>query len=82
VPKELDQALSRALAKPLDARLQSAVALAAELRSFGAVLDVRAGESGPSELIPLDDDGGGAARWLTLTIVLGGLALAVWYWLR
>ena len=37
--------LARALAKDLDARQQSAVSFAAELRSVAAMFDVRAGET-------------------------------------
>ena len=42
VPPELDPILQRALAKSLEGRCESAAALAAELRSVGAILDERA----------------------------------------
>ena len=72
--------LDRALAKSLDARQQSAVAFAAELRSLLAVLDVRAGESARSELMPLDDDrGGGAGVWVGIAIVVLIVLLGVWF---
>jgi len=80
LPKDLDTTLDRALAKSLDARQQSAVAFAAELRSFLAVLDVRAGESARSELMPLDDDrAGGAGLWVGIAIVVLIALLGVWY---
>ena len=82
LPKELDEMLARALAKDLASRLPSAVAFAAELRSVAAMFDVRAGESVPSSLMPLDDDGGGAGRWWALAALLGGLAVAGWLWFR
>ena len=82
LPKDLDATLGRALAKDLDARLQSAVAFSAELRSFLAVLDVRAGERGTSELLPLDDEGPGTARWWLLALAVVAAALALWYGLR
>ena len=82
LPKELDATLGRALARDPAARQQSAVSFAAELRSVAAMFDVRAGESIPSTLLPLDDDGGGAGRWWALAAVLGGLGVAAWLWLR
>ena len=49
LPKELDSTLGRVLAKGLDTRQQSAVSFAAELRSIAAMLDVRAGDTVPSD---------------------------------
>lgn len=82
LPKELDQMLARALAKDLASRQQSAVSFAAELRSVAAMFDVRAGETIPSSLLPLDDDRGGAGRWWALAAILGGLGAAAWLWFR
>jgi len=82
LPKELDATLARALAKDLGSRQQSAVSFAAELRSVAAMFDVRAGETVPSSLMPLDDDGGGAGRWWAIAAVLGGLGLVGWLWFR
>jgi serine/threonine protein kinase len=83
-PQDLDAILARALAPDLGARQQSAAALAAELRSAAAVLDVRAGEStAPTELISLDDTPDRNAAGL----LAGALAAAavlfalIWYWL-
>ena len=44
VPRELDEVVLRAVAPDPDARYQSAVTLAAELRSVAAILDVRGGD--------------------------------------
>ena len=41
LPRELDLIVAKALAKSLDARYESAATLSAELRSIGAILDVR-----------------------------------------
>jgi serine/threonine protein kinase len=82
LPKELDATLGRALARDPAARQQSAVSFAAELRSVAAMFDVRAGDSIPSTLLPLDDEGGGSGRWWALAAVLGGLGVAAWLWLR
>src|SRR5471032_2331099 len=41
LPAELDPIVAKAMAKSLDQRYDSAVTLAAELRSVGAILDVR-----------------------------------------
>jgi serine/threonine protein kinase len=83
LPRDLDSTLERALAKSLDARLQSAVAFAAELRSFLAVLDVRAGESARSELLPIDDDRvTGTGTWVGVAIAVLLVLFGVWYWFR
>ena len=82
LPRELDATLTRALTKDLASRQQSAVSFAAELRSVAAMFDVRAGESVPSTVIPLDDDGGSAGKWWALAAVVGGLGVAAWLWFR
>ena len=82
IPTELNATLSRALAKDVAARQQSAVSFAAELRSVAAILDVRAGETVPSSLIPLDDERTGAGKWWAAIAVLGGLGIAAWLWFR
>jgi serine/threonine protein kinase len=79
VPKDLDPILARALAKDMEARQQSAAAFSAELRSVAAMLDVRSGDSEPHELIPIDDEGGGAGKWIAILLALAGIAAAVWY---
>jgi serine/threonine protein kinase len=81
LPLELEGMLARALAKDVDARQQSAASLSAELRAVAAVLDVRSGDSGPSELMPLDDDRGTAWPWLAALILLVVIAGVVW-WFR
>jgi eukaryotic-like serine/threonine-protein kinase len=82
VPHEIDAIVQRALSKDIDARQQSAAALSAELRSVGAVLDVRAGEDGPHALMPLDEeDGRGAGFWIGLFLVVTIVAAGVWYWI-
>ena len=56
MPKDLDPILARALAPDIALRQQSAAALAAELRTVAAVLDVRTGDAAaPSTLLPIDD---------------------------
>lgn len=83
LPRELDATLSRALATDLDARQQSAVSFAAELRTIAAMFDVRSGEAVPTTLLPLDDDEpGGAGKWWAVAAVIGALAVGVWLWLR
>jgi eukaryotic-like serine/threonine-protein kinase len=82
VPPDLDTIVQRAMAKDIDSRQQSAASLSAELRSLGAVLDVRAGEDGPHDLMPLDEpEGSGAGFWIGLFLLLTVIAAVVWYWL-
>lgn len=76
---DLDTIVARALAKDIDTRQQSAAAFSAELRSVGAMLNVRSGDASPGELLPLDDEGSGAATWITV-VLLGIAALAAAWW--
>ena len=55
--------VARAMAKEIDKRQQSAASLSAELRSVGAMLDVRSGDAAPGDLLPLDDEGGSGKWW-------------------
>ena len=82
VPLELDAIVLRALAKQLNDRYQGAAALATELRSVTAILDIRAGECEPPELMQARPPTG--RRWparLASVVVLVVLAGAVgWTW--
>jgi serine/threonine-protein kinase len=84
VPAELDAILAHALTPDLARRQQSAAALAAELRSVAAVLDVRTGDAAaPSAVLPIDD----TADRNVLGLLVGVLAVVaaafagVWWWL-
>jgi serine/threonine protein kinase len=84
VPKDLDPVLARAMTPDLEQRQQSAASFAAELRSVGAVLDVRGGEAVHApDLLPLDDTPDRNASWLlTSALVLAAAAAAaIWWWL-
>ena len=76
---DLDALVMRAMAKEIDQRPQSAASLAAELRGIGAILDVRAGEAGPSELLRLDDEGTGAGRWWVAAAAILAIAGLAWW---
>jgi len=78
LPVELDTIVGRALSKDIEARYQSAASLGAELRSVAAVLDVRAGESSSSDLIPLDEDPPSRA-WVAILLLVVVAAAAWWY---
>jgi serine/threonine protein kinase len=75
---DLDVLVTRAMAKEIDKRPQSAASFSAELRGIGAILDVRAGEASPAELLPLDDEGGGTGKWWAAVAVVVIVALAWW----
>ena len=84
VPPDLDAILSRALARDLNDRHQSAASLAAELRSVAAMLDVRTGDAAePSVLMPLDDRPDRHAAGLLAGALSAAAAAAalVWWWL-
>jgi serine/threonine protein kinase len=80
-PAELDPILARALTPDLAHRQQSAVALAAELRSVAALLDVRTGDAAaPSALLPIDDSADRSAAGLLVGALLTAAAAAVGVW--
>jgi len=82
VPKELDPVLARALTPDIENRQQSAAALAAELRSIAAMLDVRTGDAAePSALLPIDDrpDRHAASLLFIFLAVAAIVAVAVWW---
>jgi serine/threonine protein kinase len=84
VPKDLDPILARALTCDLSQRQQSAAALAAELRSVAAMLDVRTGDvATTSALIPIDVTADRNAAGLLAGALLAAAAAAagVWWWL-
>ncbi|MDP6581455.1 MAG: serine/threonine-protein kinase, partial [Vicinamibacterales bacterium] len=70
VPEELDAIVVRALAERAEDRHQSAVPLAAELRSVAAILAVRSGDREPPSLRPrqpVQAKRGRIARWFGLS---------------
>jgi TolB-like protein/thioredoxin-like negative regulator of GroEL len=80
VPREADPIVMRALAKDLNERYQTAATLAAELRSLGALLDIRAGDAEPRAFAP--SRGRRVMPWrlvaaLVVAAVAGG---AGWTW--
>jgi len=79
---DLDALVMRSMAKEIDKRPQSAASFAAELRGIGAMLDVRAGDAGPSELLPLDDEGGGSAKWWLVAAAIVAIAGVAWWMFR
>jgi serine/threonine protein kinase len=80
-PAELDPILARALTPDLAQRQQSAAALAAELRSVAAMLDVRTGDAAaPSSLLPLDDSADRNATSLLVGALVAATAAAVGVW--
>jgi eukaryotic-like serine/threonine-protein kinase len=84
VPKELDPVLAHALTPDLSQRQQSAAAMAAELRSVAAMLDVRTGDAAePSALLPIDDtpDRNAAGLLAGALAAAAAAAAAVWWWL-
>lgn len=80
VPPEFDALVSRALAKDIEDRQQSAASFSAELRSIGAMLDVRTGDSpAPGHLLPIDDDPGRGKWWVAAMAGTIAIAAAAWW---
>jgi eukaryotic-like serine/threonine-protein kinase len=79
IPRELDRIVVKALVKSLDARYLTAATLAAELRSIGAMLDIRAATSeAEAEPAPVSRRGmrGAVLALLIAAVVAGG----AWMW--
>jgi serine/threonine-protein kinase len=84
VPNDFDPILARAMTPDLAERQQSAASFAAELRSVGAVLDVRTGDAVHApDLLPLDDapDRNAAALLAAALAGAAAVAAALWWWL-
>jgi len=80
VPKELDEVVLKAVTPNPDTRYQSAATFAAELRSVGAILDVRGSVGDEPDEEPRSSNIGGI---LVVTIViLLGIAAVVWWFSR
>jgi TolB-like protein len=80
VPRELDPIVGKALAKSLDQRYESAATLAAELRSVGAILDVRAEtheESAAAQIA--GPPRASSVGWILLVLLLAALAAIAWW---
>ena len=77
VPKELDEAVLKAVAPNPDSRYQSAATFAAELRSVGAILDVR-GTVGDE---PDDEPRASSVVGILVlaVVILLGIAAVVWW---
>jgi eukaryotic-like serine/threonine-protein kinase len=78
---DLWQLVARAMAKEIDKRPASAAAFAANLRQMATTLDVRAGETPRTELLPIDDDRGSGAVWGAVAGV-AVIAAVVWWALK
>jgi serine/threonine-protein kinase len=83
VTPDFDALIARALAKDIEQRQQSAASFSAELRSIGAMLDVRMGDSpSPRDLLPIDDDPGTAKWWVIGILGLAAGAAGWWLFVR
>lgn len=79
LPRELDAIVAKALAKSPDRRYEAAATLAAELRSIGAILDVRSESAEPLAARRAPRRG---RRTLVFVLLGIGLLLALlWLWL-
>ncbi|MGH9143767.1 MAG: serine/threonine-protein kinase [Vicinamibacterales bacterium] len=79
LPAELDPIVGKAMAKVLGQRYESAATLAAELRSVGAILDVRSDTQEAAAAFVAAPRGRSAGGWVLLLIVLLAVLVAAWY---
>lgn len=84
LPAEVDEISSKALGKAGEKSYQAAVTMAAELRSLGAILDVRAAAADKSRPAPMMGARRSEAPWreIILVVVAAALAAALWWWTR
>lgn len=80
VPPELDSLLAKAMAKDLESRYQSAATLASDLRHIVTLIDTRAGDKGPTQLIPLEEERRSGPLWAAAALV--ALGVAAWWFFR
>ncbi|PYR60040.1 MAG: hypothetical protein DMF91_13180 [Acidobacteria bacterium] len=81
LPRELDAVVAKALAKSFEARYQSAATFGAELRSIGAILDVRIEATEAVGVVPASRRRAdrGISAWIVPAVVAGALAAVVWW---
>jgi len=81
LPREFDAVVAKALAKSFDARYQSAATFGAELRSIGAILDVRTEATEAVRVVPASQRraGRGVGPWIAPAIIVTALAAVVWW---
>lgn len=80
VPPELDPIVARATARQVEDRYDSAAALAAELRSVAAILDVRAGTLEPRSFVTLKPARG--RPWVLVVLAIVAALALVWIAVR
>ncbi|MCU1383704.1 MAG: serine/threonine protein kinase [Acidobacteria bacterium] len=80
LPPEVDGIVAKAMAKSLDQRYESAVTLAAELRSVGAILDTRSDiQEMAAVFAPAQPARRSIGGWLVLLALFAGSGAAAWY---
>lgn len=79
LPRELDPIVAKMLARSLDQRAESAALLAAELRTVGAILDVRS-EAAEAASPPMSAPQRSVAGWFLLFVFVAIVAAAGWWW--
>ncbi|HJZ74433.1 MAG TPA: protein kinase, partial [Vicinamibacterales bacterium] len=81
LPAEIDVIAGRALASDLANRYETAATMAAELRSLGAILDVRSEASEAAGVAAASPGPRERSRigWLVLLLVIAALAASVWF---
>jgi serine/threonine-protein kinase len=92
LPKMIDVVLSRALAKALERRTESASRLLADLRRCRTVIDSNSDEpqarrtarpaSPRNDVLHIEEERGGSGLWWLLAALGAGMAGAVYYWVR
>jgi serine/threonine protein kinase len=78
-PKELDDVVLKAVAPNPESRYQSAAALAADLRSVGAAVDVRGGAGDEDDRLP--EPSGGPRPLIAVAVLIVLVVAAIVWWL-
>ena len=93
LPKLLDVVLGRALARDLAQRTDGAAKLGADLQRCLGLVERRAGNPPPphaaapapgrrTDLLPIEEDRGSHGLWWVVAVLGGGIAAAVYYFVR
>ena len=80
LPAELDAIVGKAMAKSLEQRYASAATLSAELRSVGAILDVRSDtQEAAAVFTPARPARRSMAGWIVPLLIIAALGAGTWY---
>ena len=79
IPKELDAIVAKALARQAEQRYESAATFAADLRSVGAVLDMRSDAAAPAVAPTTVPRQRSLGKWIGVVLLVAAAGALAWY---